>query len=259
MPPELVMSYVNFCSARQNYENDTLDLREHSFLYPTLLLPSLGFMEQNELKAVVHHEVHGYVETIINPSRWTEKSYVPFRKLPLNKSKREKILNEIDTLLKYPIGGRNAFDYALYELTENIYVHSEFKNGYIMAQRYQKKGFGEICFLDDGITIPGNFKKYGLDYEDDCDAIKQAINGISTKDEFNHRGFSLNTIMSSFTKYGGQMFIASGYGALYVNSVNQTMYRLADKYKLDGTLVSLRVSKKVIMEHEQRGRRKLND
>lgn len=256
MVPEMVKNYVNFCTARENHDDTNLNLSKHRFLYPTLLLPTLSYVEKNNLKVTVHPNVYGYVKRIINPSNWRNKTYVPFAKLPINKNKRNNILDDIDKALNKPIGGREAFDYIMYELTDNIYLHSNFNNAYIMAQRYDNKRFGEICFLDDGITIPGNFSRYEIDYEEDVDAIKQAINGVSTQDEFNHRGFSLNNIMSSFTKAGNEMFIASRYGAIYINQFKSIEYPLKEKHKMNGTLVSLRVFREVTMKHEESKRKR---
>ncbi len=218
-----------------------------SWLYPTTLLPILSFITKNSLRATVHPDVHGYVSTILNPSSYTnEKSYVPFGKLPFNKRERNRVLDRVIGLVDTNYGGLRALEYLLFELTDNIYQHSEFDNAYLMAQRYPQKNFIEICFLDDGLTIPGNFSKFRLEFENDSDAVLQAVNGISTKDELNHRGWGLNTIVDMFTDAEGEIFIASRNGAIFINSNNKSdplLYSLGHTYRMDGTLVSIRIPK----------------
>ena len=241
MTPELVKSFTEFCEIRANHNGSKfLDLTDYCFFYPTTLVPILGFMVGNSLKPHLHPGTHGYLSTILNPSNRTDKTYVPFRELtPANISDRDQILQQILELTDESYGGINALDYLLYELTNNIYEHSEFDKAFIMAQRYPKKGFTEICFFDNGISIPGNFSKYDLPFENDADAIDKAVNGLSTKDEFKHRGWGINTIVKIFTEGGrlDEIFIASGNGAIYISQDDSLLYKLGDNYRIDGTLI----------------------
>jgi len=84
--------------------------------------------------------------------------------------------------------------------------------------------------------------RHEIHYENDADAIDKAVNGISTKDEFRHRGWGINTIVNIFTKgANGEIFIASRNGAIYISSNDPLLYKLGDKYRIDGTLISLRI------------------
>jgi len=97
-------------------------------------------MIENSLKAHVHPGAHSYISTILNPSNRTDKTYVPCRMLtPEDTSDRDQILQQILGLTDGSYGGINALNYLLYELTNNIYEHSEFDKAFIMAQRYPKK------------------------------------------------------------------------------------------------------------------------
>lgn len=77
----------------------------------------------------------------------------------------------------------DAFSLIVSELVDNIYEHSDFKTAYVFAQKYPKIGKLEICFVDDGITIPGSFQKIELIYEkqEHYKAIHDALNGLSSK------------------------------------------------------------------------------
>ena len=72
-----------------------------------------------------------------------------------------------------------ALKYIFYELTSNIYDHSKFDNGTVTAGIFP--GYYEFCFMDNGISIPVSLKNSGYFYNDDCDAIIKAINGLSSK------------------------------------------------------------------------------
>lgn len=246
MTPELLKSFLTYSNiCYDNEGSEIIDLTDHGFFYPTSLLPILSFIKKNSLKAVLQPNVHGYVSTIINPSKSTTKSYLPFRELrPHNTTARAEAVEDFCKLINYSYGGMPAVDYLVYELTDNIYRHSDFEQAFIMAQTYPTKNFTEICFFDDGISIPGNFSRCGLKFEDDADAIQKALEGTSTQGEFNHRGWSLNDILNMFTKdSNGELFIASREGAIYLSNVESNLYPLKDKYRIDGTLVSIRIPK----------------
>lgn len=251
MYPEIVRSYIKYCTIRNknNQEkSNILDLTDYTWLYPTTLLPVLCFRTKHSLTPVFHSDVDGYVEAILNPSPHTvrQRSYVPFGELPHARNNRNEVLDDVMRFVDTNYGGIRALDYLLTELTDNIYQHSEFNNAFLFAQSYSQKNYTEICFLDDGLTIPGNFSKYNLEYDNDADAVLQAVNGTSTKDEFNHRGWGLNTIVDMFTDADGEIFIASRNGAIFIDYTNKTkplLYPLGQNYRMEGTLVSLRIPK----------------
>ena len=108
-----------------------------------------------------------------------------------------------------------------------------------------------FVFFDDGITINGCFKKHGLTGRDDCDAIIEAVNGVSTKSK--ERGFGLNSTMRIFTNgTAGDMLIISGNGGLLTTKKYRQPYTLAKELELTGTLVGFRIPfmKKVVNIYE---------
>lgn len=248
--PELVDNFVKFCSIRSEHNKianpkQILDLSDHNFFYPTTLLPTLDFMSKNSLDVLLNPNTYGYVEKILNPSFRSNKTYVPFRELnPRDRVRRGKTIEEIFDLMDHSYGGKMALSLLLYEFTDNIYEHSEFSRAFIMAQNYPTKRFTEICFYDNGISIPGNFTKYNIHYENDKNAVKKAIEGTSTKDEFAERGWGINRLVEMFIEEAnGEIFIASRNGGVYVDKNEPRLYKLGDTYKIHGTLVSLRISK----------------
>ncbi|RJS92435.1 hypothetical protein CW705_02815 [Candidatus Bathyarchaeota archaeon] len=191
--------------------------------------------------------VTNYLLTVTNSSRFElaqrfKKSYLPLVQLPRERKEANKILQRIYEMHNdgRDCGGENAFKYLIGEIVDNIYEHSEFETSWVMAQAYGSMGFMDICFFDDGITINGCFKKHGMGFKNDCQAIVEAINGASTKGD--QRGFGLNTTMRIFTHgIKGQMLIVSGRGCVMFSKTKQQPYDLGKAYQLEGTLVSVRI------------------
>lgn len=137
-------------------------------------------------------------------------------------------------------GGELAFKYLLSELTDNIYQHAEFENAFVIAQRYPKYGFSEICIIDNGITIFGSFKRKGYLFGEDYDAVAYAINGLSAKGR--ERGYGLGSNTRIFTAgLKGEILVVSGNGAVYASPNTQKIYKFRNIYSLGGTMVSIKI------------------
>ena len=246
--PEIVNNYLLFCNYRERAKSTKkIDLSWCNWLFPTTLLPLGVFIKKNKsMKYLPPHNqnVANYVDLVtgkITLEDAENKSYLPCVYLPKNRKEATDILECIFRLHNNgkEYGGETVFKYLVGELVDNIYEHSEFENALVMAQRYDQKGFVEICFFDDGITIPGSFKKQGMIFEDQ-QAIMEAVNGLSTKSK--ERGFGLSSNMTIFTKgMDGKVFIVSGRGAVYVGKSRQKVYKLQDQHRLEGTLISIRI------------------
>jgi len=102
----------------------------------------------------------------------------------------EKIFREIK--IKFPESLHNAIFYLLGELADNIDQHSNFSHVSIIAHYNKNKKEINICIFDDGITIPGAFEARSIFIKNDSDALKQALEGKSTKKE-EGRGTGLRT------------------------------------------------------------------
>lgn len=130
--------------------------------------------------------------------------------------------------------------YIVEELVGNIYEHSDFKNAYVMAQKkHTFTNLIDLCFFDNGITIPIKFGNYGID-KNPADCIEDALNGTSTKDEWG-RGIGLSTSERICKElFNGELLIVSGNG-LVKRCQNSDKFNLT--YPLEqskGTLISIR-------------------
>ena len=248
--PQLLRNYLVFCECRGRLlTSGRIDLGPVSFVYPTTLLPIAILMKKtNKPLYLDDKDVAGYIRTMLKQADMppSGKSYVPLVRLPEDQRNCEGVLARVYSLkdsTKLFSLNKMAYMYLLSELVDNIYQHSEFGFAYVMAQMYKTKGFIELDFLDDGITIPGSFNKHtneNFGEDKHCEAIMKAMNGASTKKD-TLRGFGLCSTMKILKALDGQALIVSGSGAVFTDSARDIPYILHEKHKLDGTLISLRM------------------
>ncbi len=254
MPPDLWPEYETFCRIRQeSLASGACDLSKVDWIYPTTLLPLGNYILTKGVPCTLPEgkDVADYVTLMTEARRRRALSatYVPIVPLPPDRPKANEVIDRIysihDDGREY--GGVNAFKYLIGELVNNVYEHSEFENAFVMAQRYGQKGFVEISFFDDGITIGGSLRRAGFDYTEDYVAIAEAVNGKSAKKDL-ERGYGLYSNTRLCTEgLGGNILIVSGRGGLQSKGkagrrIDQKAYDLRDnKYKLNGTLISVRL------------------
>ena len=245
--PDLVEQYIEYVNYKSEFEKTgKIDLSSMEFVYATTLLPLSGIILKNKQTYIPpeSYEVKNYINTVIDPtSSNIEHTYTPIVTLPENSEDADEPLKKIFEMQRNPqdFGGISAFKYVVSELVDNIYQHSRFSRALIMGQRYDNLGFIDLIFYDNGITIPQTFKEKGLNHEA-SDAIREALNGVSTKD--NNRGFGLRTCLKLFTQgLNSKFFIVSGNGAVHTNKTENNLYRLTEVAGLNGTLISVRIPK----------------
>jgi anti-sigma regulatory factor (Ser/Thr protein kinase) len=219
--------------------NDKLDLSELNFIDPMIILLLFNRLKNSEYIPPVNCNTRNYINTMIknyNNLDFKDKSYLPVTSINENGNRMEKFADIIS--VNYNIKNINLINYILGELTDNIIEHSRSVNNYILAQYYKNTGL-EICIYDDGIGIPNNFKNAGFKLNNDYDAIKMALNGISTKGD-RERGTGLSSINRMVESSKNNEFIIISGKAIY-NFYNgeEKLYLLSDKYELNGTFIGL--------------------
>ena len=245
--PELVKQYVEYCNYAQKFNSTgIIDLQSLSFVFPTTLLPLGNLIFQNpsaKYLKPVNSSVSKYVSTITSSGKSNAgKSYVPIVTLPQDIKQSDQALKSVYNIQQNDptlVGGEDAFKYVVNELVDNIYQHSKFTNALIMAQKYQHLGYVDLCFFDNGITIPQSFINRGMNFKP-YEAIAEAINGISTVNT--DRGFGLRTSIRIFLDgLKGQILVVSGAGAVYFEGSNRNLYSCTANTSLKGTLIGIRV------------------
>ena len=248
--PDLFGNYLEFCKYRNEFlRTRVINLSNVSFLYPTTLLPLLNLITEYHPTNIIESQnsnVWKYLLTILGKDLDSseDKSYIPLVKLPIEPDKCNMVLQHIYQLVRnYVFGGEEAFKYVVGELVDNIYQHSSFTKAMIMAQRYDRLGYTDLSFFDNGITIVGSFLRRGLIYAegDSYKAISDAITGLSSKGG-TERGYGLKSSVRIFLDgLEGEFLIVSGIGAIYLSNKEKYAYKLTEPYKLKGTLISLKV------------------
>ena len=90
--------------------------------------------------------------------------------------------------------------YCINELLSNVVEHSCYHNSFIIMQNYPHSSKLELAIMDDGISIPGNFEKYGISFTNDSDSLDKAFQGVSTKQQEEGRGQGIQSVFRVLVK-----------------------------------------------------------
>jgi len=252
---ELIDAYNDyFICLTAYYREGIIDLSNVKFFYPTTLLPLIIFIEKERCKYIepTDPNVSKYLNTVMKKRGILDKnyrSYIPPICLPPSEKEfneaMDKILSNIveNTMPNYlgkpPSKIKDILLYVISELVSNTYQHSQCTSAYIMAQRYENRGFVELSIIDNGITIAGSLGRK-INLESDSEAIVRALEGCSSKEE-KGRGYGLSTSVRNLTEsLTGETLIASGRGLVYLHHTKKA-FICNQKGKLEGTLISTRI------------------
>ncbi len=249
----LVDTYKKFIEIRKIINTKKkIDLSNYNFIDPLIIVLIFDFFNEKGIKYIrpTNHNVSNYVEILKNNYNILpiiSSTYLPI--VSIDKENKYEIIEKLFEIAKeyYNINNKNLFFTMLGELADNITQHSYSKKNFITIQKYNRLNFIEVIVYDDGIGIPGNFKKYNIKFNDDQEAIEMAINGKSTSNMYgeNERGTGLNTTLNQVSNSNGEFLIISGSGGLYFNHGKGIKYNLNYDSSLKGTLVSFKLNKNI--------------
>lgn len=239
--------------------DNVVDLSETKFLHPIELLPIAALISENSVKYIKpdDKDYQSYLNYFNFPNGLTKPSpnlskYIPIYKFSASK-KDDKSLHDKSTILEClisiclsklgsPAGSVSALNLTIDEIISNIEDHSEAEFGWINAQFYPQKEYLDVCILDRGITMLGKYKKVGITYKDDLEALKNAIEGKSTKPE-KTRGSGLRTFVNMINNgFGGEIVIISGNAISYASKTRKPIVQKISIY-WKGTIVAFRIPK----------------
>ncbi|MDR1819309.1 MAG: hypothetical protein LBR15_03550 [Methanobrevibacter sp.] len=257
----LLNDFNKFIKIMRNHDgSNKIDTSTESFLSPTTLIPLLCEINNKKIQYITAHpNTSNYIKDILNKKATNTRT--PFIILPYDENERKNKELSHNTALKLnkDYGSFFVLKYIIAELTNNIYDHSSFEEGYsnqgyTYCQEYPNKDLLDICVMDDGLSIPGRFKKSGIEFNDECHAIEKAISNISTKSEDPlERGNGLwSTIKLVVEGNGGSALIVSDRGYLHIKNKENYKYDLLNNNDIfKGTLISLRLKKNQVQNiHE---------
>lgn len=239
--------------------DNVVDLSLEKFLCPIEILPLSALISGNQLQFInpKDEKCAGYVKYFNFPNGLTQfkplsSNYIPIYKFSASKTDEKSLIDKSDILknlinicllkISSPKGAINALNLAVDEIISNIEDHSGSKFGWINAQYYPIKKYLDMCILDRGITISGRYKKVGKEFKSDSEALKNALEGESSKSE-KIRGSGLPTFIKLITQaFDGEMIIISGSAIAYASKKSGPIVNKLS-IKWDGTIVASRIPK----------------
>ncbi len=251
---------------------------------PASILPSIYYSEFSSLPLIFPREYNArnHLKWIL---RIPENDKIPTNyifhlirsNLKDDEKSKSRVLGILDNMISGALyaneidyeqyGGVNTFRYVLGEILSNVDQNSEASRLYVYGQIYSKRKYVDIGILDNGITIPGKYEQSKpefagkainpYEFENDCEALYKAINGISTKEGFKRAmegissyediylndwiGYGLNTSIRLITEgLGGSFFIASREGICHLTKKEKKFIKADQDNILNGTLVCIR-------------------
>lgn len=187
-----------------------------------------------------------------NKSYLDGRTYVPLIKIPTGESQyhtniRERVGSSITNLLQSQLRLTAAqygpIVYLIDEFTNNINDHSGAGEGIIFGQFYPNSNYFDLCICDHGKGIFGSYSENErFKPSTELEALEFAINGKSTKDRPEARGFGISTSRDMLVNgLRGKFFIWSGNNA-YIQSVGSMgILNIPENCYFNGTYIALRV------------------
>ena len=226
------------------YNDEIIDINSCDFLTPTLLLPLLTF-SYNYNKKIQEHinpNINDYLYKILGIKKHTNTTY-PFRWVDETHDNSEELTREIFKIMQPKKNMNQPLRYIFHEVLTNVYDHSKFDKGFVIAQHYPKIKSADYAFMDNGVSIPGSFANSNFSFKNDCDAIIQAINGKSTREgeDYVGRGTGLNSIVTLVVEgNNGSFLIASRKGVIEIEKNRINSREIPEDY-IKGTLINFRL------------------
>lgn len=239
-------------------EGNIIDLSEINFWQPIITLPLASFISEAKLEFIKpkNEKCLGYLDYFNFPNGYTKyenssSKYIPIYKFSASKNDAKTLRDKsgiIENLMKIcvqkigsPHGAINGLSLAVEEIIDNIEEHSKAKYGWINAQYYPTKRYLDMCILDRGVTLLENYQKNGISMSDDTEALKNALEGLSTKIIEKMRGSGLRTFTSMIREaFEGEMIMISGPAIAYASKKQEPIVQKIS-VNWPGIIVAIRI------------------
>lgn len=249
-----------------------MDMSRVAFLHPFLILPLCALISADTLKGIrfemnIPDKIAGYLNTIYFPrgfsvaendywrdrlAEYKRKTYLPASSFPVTAQAtaiREQFLTTFEQILirQLNLEGQiiTVIKYLISEAIDNITDHSGALNGWIMVQNYPQKGYLDVAIADTGKGISGSYKGSGkTNVESDALALEYAVNGKSTKNITETRGYGIDTSRRMLVNgLKGKYFLFSGQ-AFYIYTHELEQITPLPGYGWNGTMLALQIPSK---------------
>lgn len=250
------------------------DLRQCEFLSPFLLCGTAALMKRwaedghpisadvearaagmrNYLHLIAYPEGHWNVEPTFEARRrlvsMQTRNYVPligFAAAAHEDPTREQLIQALEDLLlrQCRLEGSllSVLKYLIAELTGNIGYHAGSGSGFVLAQYLPALQCLDISIADTGQGLLGSYQKSGhVHAQNDVDAIRLALSGVSTKYNGTSRGFGIPTSRNMLVNgMNGGFFLWSGAACIFSTGERENIFQFSDGTSFPGCYFALRI------------------
>ena len=240
-------------------EKVDFNLEDVSWAYPLIVLPLAAYIYSTgstykfgNSSAQSYLETIGFPQGVDSVSTFEEqlhkgKNFVPISILKKEaREQRERLetlfLEMIYKILGNTKGAENAIYYPVAEFVSNIFDHSRKDEGFVFGQLYQNKNFLDMCIVDNGRGLATAYKEENDVVLSDVDAIKQALEGYSTKRD-KERGYGIRTSIRVVCEaLKGGFVLLSGSAAFLSVDNKKSIVTLPD-FHWQGVIIAYRIPK----------------
>lgn len=191
-------------------------------------------------------------EFVLSLERFRTKTYIPIVLFPtgnnvINSKIRERILSAINSILRLQLNFTEAkhmpISYMIDEMTHNVNDHSDAANGFIFVQYYPASNYLDVCICDHGVGIWQSYLKTDkFKPANEIEAVEFAINGRSTKNIPESKGFGLSTSRNMLVNgLNGCFYLMTGNTAYMQTVAYKGIINLPDDFYYQGNFVALRI------------------
>jgi hypothetical protein len=174
----------------------------------------------------------------------SSKNFLPITKLSFN-NKDNSVLSTYEDLIlnKLPEVNRepstNSLKLLTSELVSNVREHAKVNDYWILAQYWYGVNTCEIAMCDTGIGYRESYHGTPYEVKTHLDAIRNALEGKSSKSPVHERGTGIPTIVRMFVEgYGGEVVVLSGDSLLYIHKNESIPYQVGSEW--EGSFVGIR-------------------
>jgi len=254
-----VLALYNSFKNIEKSEKVNFNLEDMSWAYPLIVLPLTSYIySTGSTFTIGNSSSKSYLETVNFPEGVDSvttfeqqlhkgKNFVPISILKKDaREQRERLetlfLEMIYKILGNTKGTENAIYYPVAEFISNIFDHSKKDEGFVFGQLYQSKNFLDMCIVDNGRGLANAYKEENKVELSDADAIKQALEGYSTKRD-KERGYGIRTSIKVVCEaLGGGFVLLSGSAAFLSVDNKKSIVNLPGFY-WQGVIIAYRIPK----------------
>lgn len=266
---------IRLAGAMAKAENGCyLDLTQSKFLSPFLLGGAAALLKEQQERGLpsgggnnrLDGSLKAYLELVRFPDGLSQagddyaakrlladlrsKTYIPivsFAASLVGEDEREALIQAMESLLVQQCGLQgtmlSVLKYLIAELTGNIAQHAAVGTGFLFAQYMPNGRYMDVVIADTGQGLLQSYLRHGkFKPISDAEALHLALNGRSTKDIPESRGFGIPTSRNMLVNgLGGSFFYWSGTAFLFNTSTVNNIYELRNGTTFPGCYLALRI------------------